>query len=91
MDKSGKQYAELILLEAMENQHILNTDLQKFVEKFQPNKFKVLTDRIEIRGLNNIHRGVAQANDLIQKLKLKLKVHHSAEMASYGGMEIMVA
>ena len=67
------------------------SDLQKFIEKFEPNKFKMLTRGIEIRGNSDLHRSITYAKDLIEKMKLKLTVHHSAEMAMYGGFEVVYA
>ncbi len=67
----------------------ISTDLQKFIEKFEPNKFKMLARGIEIRGNNDLHRSITFAKELIEKMKLKLTVHHSAEMAMYGGFEVI--
>jgi len=67
----------------------ISTDLQKFIEKFEPNKFKLLTRGIEIRGNNDVHRSITFAKELIERMKLKLTVHHSAEMAMYGGFEVV--
>jgi hypothetical protein len=69
----------------------IGTDLQKFIEKFEPSKFKMLARGIEIRGNNDLHRSITFAKELIEKLKLKLTVHHSAEMALYGGFEVVYA
>ena len=67
----------------------ISADLQKFIDKFEPNKFKMLTRGIEIRGNNDVHRSITFAKDLIERMKLKLTVHHSAEMAMYGGFEVV--
>ncbi|WP_316847306.1 hypothetical protein [Pedobacter psychrodurus] len=67
----------------------ISTDLQKFIEKFEPNKFKMLARGIEIRGNNDVHRSITFAKELIERMKLKLTVHHSAEMAMYGGFEVV--
>lgn len=73
----------------MENKEIkLSSDLQKFIDKFEPNKFKLLAKGIEIRGINDIHRNITHAKDIITKLKLKLTVFHTAEMVTYGGFEV---
>ncbi|MGF1924783.1 MAG: hypothetical protein ACQUHE_11440 [Bacteroidia bacterium] len=66
----------------------LNSDLQKFIEKFQPNKYKILPKGIEIRGITEIHSHISEAKALIEKLKLKLTVAHNAEMVSYGAFEV---
>lgn len=67
-----------------------STDLEKFIEKFDPQKFKMLARGIEIRGMHDLHRSITFANELIEKMKLNLRVHHSAEMASYGGFEVNI-
>jgi len=66
----------------------ISTDLQKFIDKFQPNKFKLLPKGIEIRGIKDMHRNVSQAKELIENLELNLIVAHNAEMLSYGGFEV---
>jgi hypothetical protein len=67
------------------------TDLQKFIEKFDPNKFKMLTSGIEISGNSDLHRSITFAKELIERMKLKLADNHSAEMAMYGGFEVVYA
>ncbi|RZK17051.1 MAG: hypothetical protein EOO86_13525 [Pedobacter sp.] len=69
----------------------ISGDLQKFIDKFQPSKFKLLTRGIEIRGNNDLHRSITAARELIEKMKLRLTVEHSAEMAMYGGFEVIHA
>ena len=69
----------------------LTQDLQKFIDKFEPNKFKVLKRGIEIRGNADLHRAITLANALIERLKLKLSVLSSADMASYGCFEVLNA
>ncbi|WP_316846913.1 hypothetical protein [Pedobacter psychrodurus] len=66
----------------------LSKDLQKFIDKFEPNKFKVMRSGIEVRGMNNIHEAIETAKGLIEKLKLNLQVSHNAEMVSYGAFEV---
>lgn len=67
----------------------LSADLQKFIEKFEPNKFKMLSRGIEIRGNQDLYRSITFAKELIERMKLSLTVHHSAEMAMYGGFEVV--
>jgi hypothetical protein len=50
----------------------VSTDLQIFIDKFEPNKFKLMAKGIEIRGINDMHRNIRQAKDLIERLELKL-------------------
>ncbi|MFC3559233.1 hypothetical protein [Pedobacter jamesrossensis] len=66
----------------------ISNDLQKFIDKFEPAKFKALTEGIEIRGVKDIHRNLARAREVIDRLKLELTIHHDAEMLSYGGFEV---
>jgi len=73
----------------MEKQEVrISQDLQKFIEKFQPNKFKMMSKGIEIRGINDMHRNITQAKDLIERLELNLWINHNAEMLSYGAFEV---
>ncbi|WP_443937368.1 hypothetical protein [Pedobacter sp. MW01-1-1] len=73
----------------MENTRLnISSDLQKFINKFEPSKFKVMTKGIEIRGINNLHSTIQQAKAIINHLNLKLVVFHSAEMLSYRGFEV---
>ena len=66
----------------------ISADLQKFIEKFEPNKYKLMAKGIEIRGIKDMHRNIRQAKDLIERLELNLIVSHNAEMLSYGGFEV---
>ena len=66
----------------------INSDLEKFIEKYQPSKFKHLTKGIEIRGIKDMHTNLMQAKEIIEKMKLRLTVSHNAEMISYGGFEV---
>ncbi|WGQ10680.1 hypothetical protein QG516_03300 [Pedobacter gandavensis] len=73
----------------MKNQEtIISSDLQLFINSFQPNKFKLLAHGIEVRGINNMHSTITQARNLIERLGLKLTIQHDAEMLSYGGFEV---
>nr|WP_068886736.1 hypothetical protein [Pedobacter panaciterrae] len=76
----------------MKNTEIkVSTDLKKFITKFEPAKFKMLTRGIEIRGIYDIHRSIELAKALIESMKLKLVVNHSAEMAQYRSFEVLNA
>jgi len=72
----------------MEKTATVSSDLQKFIDKFEPSKFKLMAKGIEVRGINDLHRNISQAKDLIERLKLNLTVSHNAEMVSYGGFEV---
>ncbi|WP_316757524.1 hypothetical protein [Pedobacter aquatilis] len=64
------------------------TDIQRFIEKFEPSKFKILARGIEVRGIKDLNKNINFAKEIIEKLKLKLVVSHSAEMAMYGSFEV---
>jgi hypothetical protein len=91
----SNKYAQYLLIPIIKTIDMKNTDtqistdLQKFIEKFEPNKFKLLARGIEIRGNNDVYRSITFAKELIERMKLKLTVHHSAEMAMYGGFEVV--
>lgn len=63
-------------------------DLQRFIEKFQPNKFKMISSGIEIRGAIDLHGAMNEARILIDRLQLSLYISHNAEMLSYKGFEV---
>lgn len=63
-------------------------DLQVFIEKFQPNKFKFISSGIEIRGAVDLLGAMGEARKLIERFKLSLSVNHNAEMLSYRGFEV---
>lgn len=66
----------------------ITPDLQQFIDKFQPNKFKLMAKGIEVRGINNMPQTITQAKDLIDRLELNLIISHNAEMLIYGGFEV---
>lgn len=70
------------------NEVKISADLQKFIDKFQPNKFKLMAKGIDIRGIKDMHRNLSQAKAIIKNLELNLFVSHNAEMLSYGGFEV---
>lgn len=72
------------------NELVTKTDLQIFIEKFEPSKFKMMAKGIEIRGIINMHWSIVRAKDLIERLELKLIVSHNAEMLTYGGFEVNI-
>jgi hypothetical protein len=75
----------------MEKQEVnVKSDLQQFIDKFEPIKFKIMAKGVEIRGINDIHRNITQAKEIIERMKLKLVVLHNAEMLSYRGFEVNI-
>ncbi|MCX2429577.1 hypothetical protein [Pedobacter sp. GR22-10] len=71
------------------SEHKTATDIQKFIEKFEPSKFKMLSRGIEVRGIKDLNKSINFAKEVIAKLKLKLVISHSAEMAMYGSFEVI--
>ena len=67
----------------------ISPDLQKFIDKFEPSKYKLIEKGLEIRGVRDMHRNLTQAKELIARLELNLTVFHDAEMLSYGGFEVL--
>jgi hypothetical protein len=65
-----------------------HTDLLRFIEQFQPRKFKFISRGLEIRGAVDLHRAMNEARVVIERLQLPLAVKHSAEMLSYRGFEV---
>ncbi|WP_205313951.1 hypothetical protein [Pedobacter nanyangensis] len=65
-----------------------NADLQKFIDKFEPTKFKLIKNGIEIRGIIDLNRGIQEAKALIERFQLRLIISHTAEMLSYRGFEV---
>lgn len=74
----------------MSEQKQMSKDLQKFIEKFEPNKYKIMPAGIEVRGMTRIHDALQSARDVIEKFQLNLMVIHNAEMLGYGGFEVKV-
>ncbi len=66
----------------------ISPDLQKFIDKFEPNKFKLLRTGLEIRGIRDMPRNLTEAKELIKRLDLNLIISHNAEMLTYGGFEV---
>ena len=65
-----------------------NEDLQTFIEKFDPKKYKMTRAGVEIRGINDMYRNLMHARTIIANLELNLTVVHTAEMLSYGGFQV---
>lgn len=65
-----------------------NSEMLKFMNEFKPAKYKLLKKGLEVRGIINIHDNIIEAKAIIQSLKLRLVVIHSAEMLTYRGFEV---
>jgi len=74
----------------MQNTAIITTDLQQFIQKFEPSKFKLMSYGIEIRGLYDLHGSMLRAKSIIEGMGLNLKINHNAEMLTYRGFEVKI-
>jgi len=66
------------------------TDIQIFIEKFEPSKFKMRSRGIEVRGIKDIHKSISFTKEVIEKLKLKLIISHSAKMPFMGASKSFI-
>ena len=57
------------------------TDIEKFIKKNQPSKYKVLSNGIEVRSNHDLQGAIIKARECIKSLKLALEVIDTAEMA----------
>ncbi|RZJ80531.1 MAG: hypothetical protein EOO20_25925 [Chryseobacterium sp.] len=64
------------------------SDLQLFIAKFDPNKFKSLSNGIEIRGVVELEKTILAAKSLIERLGYNLEIVRTASMAAYGAFEV---
>jgi hypothetical protein len=64
------------------------SDLQQFIGKYDPSKFKELKNGIEVRGVYDLHGAMNKARELIIDLSMGLEVVHNAEMAAYKAFEV---
>jgi hypothetical protein len=71
----------------MDNQNS-KTDLQIFIEKFQPSKYKQLKNSVEVRSVHDIESASNKATELIKSLNLGLVVVRDASAACRGAFEV---
>jgi hypothetical protein len=71
-----------------EKAELLKTDMQKFLDKFQPSKFKQMRGRVEIRSVNNLEEAQNKAREVINQYGLGLVVVRDAEMAANRTFEV---
>jgi hypothetical protein len=69
----------------MENK---KTDIQIFVDKYQPAKFKALKNGIEVRSVQNVDEARIKAASLIKSLELGLVVVRDANAACRSAFEV---
>ena len=64
------------------------TDLQIFIEKYQPSKFKELKNGIEVRSVKDVEEASKRATGLINSMSLGLVVVRDAIMAERSAFEV---
>lgn len=64
------------------------SDLEIFIEKYQPSKFKKLKSGIEIRSVQDVDGAQNKAAELIKHMSLGLTVVRDATAAARGSFEI---
>ncbi|KEQ31223.1 hypothetical protein N180_02955 [Pedobacter antarcticus 4BY] len=64
------------------------SDLQMFISKYKPSKYKVLKNGIEVRSVPNVEEAENKARELIKEMKLRLVVVRDAEMSAYRAFEV---
>lgn len=64
------------------------TDLQLFIKKYQPSKFKELKNGIEVRSVKDIEDASKRATQLIDSMSLGLVVVRDAIMAERSAFEV---
>lgn len=64
------------------------TDMQRFIDKFHPSKYKVLKNGIDVRSVNDMNGAMNKARELINDLGLGLVVVHDAVMAENRSFEV---
>lgn len=75
-------------MSTLENKTSDKTDLQIFIEKFEPSKFKELKNSIEVRSVSDVESASNKARDLIKSLGLELVVVRDASAACRGAFEV---
>lgn len=65
----------------MSEQKKMLKDVRKFIEKFEPNKYMVLSSGIEVRGMTSIHDALESARNVIDKFQIHLMMVHTGGMA----------
>ncbi len=76
------------ILPCIKTNSIAKSDIQKFIDRYEPSKFKILKKSVEIRSVGNLHGAVVKAAEVISDLSLELVVVQSAETAEYRAFEV---
>jgi hypothetical protein len=76
-------------MSTLENKTSDKSDLDIFIEKFQPSKFKKLKNSVEVRSVLDVENTSFKATELIKNLSLGLVVVRDANAACRGAFEVM--
>jgi len=68
--------------------NLKKSDLQIFIEKYQPSKFKVMSGKIEVRSVYNLEEAQNKAREVINEYGLGLVVVRDAELAANRSFEV---
>jgi len=88
MSKINLKVNDETIVPIYQNSKPIMTDLQQFMDQYQPWKFKELKNGIEVRGVYDLNGAMNKARDLIIDLALGLEVVHNADMAAYRAFEV---
>lgn len=64
------------------------SDLQIFIDKYQPSKYKMLKNGIEVRSVSNVEESSLKATELIKSMQLRLLVVRDAIVDERGAFEV---
>jgi hypothetical protein len=67
---------------------LVKSDLDVFIEKYQPSKFKKLKNSVEVRSVVDVESASNKATELIDSLSLGLVVVRDASAACRGAFEV---
>lgn len=68
--------------------NIKRDDLERFIQLFEPSKYKRLRNGIEVRGQPELELNVAMAKALVLNQGLRLTIISDANMATYRAFEV---
>jgi hypothetical protein len=66
----------------------VKSDMDIFIEKYQPSKFKKLKNSVEVRSVVDAEKASNKATELINSLSLGLVVVRDANAACRGAFEV---
>lgn len=88
MSKINHKFNDLEIKSRFKNEPDNQLDIQKFISKYKPSKYKVLKNGIEVRSVTNVEEAANKACELIKEMKLRLVVVRDAEMSAYRAFEV---